>query len=178
MDGSDPAPKQNIEIKVRCPDLDLVRRRALDLGARFEWTHRDRDTYFRVAYGRLKLRQSEGDETATLISYTRPDEVESRVSRYQLLTTHEPKTLRTMLADTLGVLTTVVKTRELLMFCSTRIHLDTVEGLGTFVELETVLGGRSESEARAEHFQVVSALRLAEYEPVPVSYSDLMTESD
>jgi adenylate cyclase, class 2 len=165
---------RNIEIKVHCPDLDVVRRRARVLGASYEWTHRDTDTYFRVQYGRLKLRETHGSPTGTLITYQRPDETESRISRYQLVTINEVDALRRMLAETLGILTTVVKTRELFMYENTRIHLDTVEGLGTFVELETVIRDQTEADARAEHSHVLFALGLEEFEVVPISYSDLM----
>jgi predicted adenylyl cyclase CyaB len=164
----------NIEFKVRCPDLAAVRARALDLGAVHHWTHHDTDTYFRARHGRLKLRETRDTAGATLIAYDRPDDSASRLSRYQLLPVDDPATLKAMLSDTLGVLATVVKTRDLYVHENTRIHLDRVDGLGDFVELETVLAGQPEDDARAEHNRVKRALELDRYEPVPLSYGDLV----
>jgi adenylate cyclase, class 2 len=171
-------PRRNIEIKVCCADLHQVRQRAGELGARYEWTHRDTDTYFRVPHGRLKLRQTDGSPNSTLIAYERPDETASRISRYHLVNVNEGNPLREMLANTLGVLATVVKTRELFMYGSTRIHLDIVDGLGTFVELETVIGDQTESDARAEHSYVLTALGLEEFDVVAKSYSDLKIKNE
>jgi adenylate cyclase, class 2 len=164
---------RNIELKVRSPALDVVRRRAGDLGARYEWTRRDTDTYFRAPHGRLKFRETEGSPTGMLISYERLDAVSSRISQYQLLTVHEPERLREMLAAVLGVMTVVRKVRELYVYGDTRIHLDSVDGLGTFVELETVLGDQPMDDAQLEHEHVRQSLQLDDCEPVPVSYSDL-----
>jgi adenylate cyclase, class 2 len=165
---------RNIEIKVRCPDLAAVRERALDLGAVHQWTHHDTDTYFRARHGRLKLRETRGEPGATLIAYDRPDDASSRLSHYRLLPVEDPEALKAMLSSTLGVLATVVKTRELYLFGHTRIHLDRVEDLGDFVEMETVLTGQPETDALTEHDRVKRALHLDRYEPVPVSYGDLV----
>jgi adenylate cyclase, class 2 len=165
---------RNIEIKVRCPDLAAVRERVLDLGALHQWTHHDTDTYFRARHGRLKLRETRDTSGATLIAYERPDDASSRLSHYQLLPVDDPATLTALLSDTLGVLATVVKTRNLYLYGHTRIHLDRVDGLGDFVELESVLAGQPEADARAEHDRVKRALALDRYEPVPLSYGDLI----
>jgi predicted adenylyl cyclase CyaB len=165
---------QNIEIKTRGNDLDRVRRTALDLGATDQGTRRDTDTYFRVTTGRLKLRMTEGTSTGTLIAYRRPDRVESRISDYHLVDVPDSDALHLALANTLGVLVTVRKSRQLLIFGSTRIHLDQVDGLGTFVELETVLNGQSMEDAEAEHRFLRERLGLDLAEIVPLSYSDLL----
>ncbi len=167
---------QNIEIKVRVPALNPVRELAVALGAEPHWAQEQTDTYFNANHGRLKLRETSDDASGTLISYSRPDETESRISQYRLLPVSEPETLKRMLGETLGVLVTVEKRRELLIYCSTRIHLDEVNGLGTFVELETVIADQSPDEAWQEHQFVREQLGLGSHEPVPVSYSDLMLE--
>jgi predicted adenylyl cyclase CyaB len=168
---------QNIEVKVHVPDLATMRERASALGAEFRWTASQTDTYFHVPRGRLKLRESDVAEPATLISYARPDDESSRISHYRLLPVSEVETLKLMLAETLGVLVVVRKVRELYLFGNTRIHLDDVDDLGTFVELETVIGDQTNERAWLEHRHAVRALQLNEHEPVSVSYSDLMLKN-
>jgi adenylate cyclase class 2 len=165
---------RNLEIKTRYDDLDIARRLAWSLGADDMGVSQEADTYFRVQQGRLKLRQAEGDSHGTLIHYDRPDQVESRYSEYRLAKVGEAREIKALLAAALGTLVTVIKIRRLLLYSATRIHLDQVERLGRFVELETVLRGQSEEEAQAEHELVKQALGLDQREPVAVSYSDLL----
>ncbi len=170
---------RNIEIKVKVEDLDEVLHLALQLGARDQNIQVDTDTYFRVPHGRLKLRVHEGVPLGTLIAYQRPDDIVSRISDYTLVQIDDPDSLRLALTQSLGILVTVRKSRRVLLYGATRIHLDDVEGLGRFVELETVLNEQTVGEAEVEHRHVLDALRLNQAEPVPVSYSDLlMTRSD
>ncbi len=165
---------QNIETKARVDDLDRVRRLALDLGASDRGTFHDIDTYFVVGHGRLKLRVTEGTPSGTLIAYHRLDQLESRISDYTLAAVPDPDALRQALSETLGVLVTVRKSRRLLLFGATRIHLDEVEALGTFAELETVMDGQTRGEAETEHRFLRAKLGLDQAEIVPVSYSDLL----
>jgi predicted adenylyl cyclase CyaB len=165
---------QNIEIKVRVSSLAGIRHLAIQLGAEHKWTLSQVDTYFNVRHGRLKLRETSTCGSATLISYARPDESASRFSHYRLLPVSEPESLREMLSESLGILVTVRKQRELYTYGEARIHLDLVEQLGTFVELETVIADQPLDDAWAEHRTVFGALKLDSYETVPFGYSDLM----
>ena len=81
-----------------------------------------------------------------------------------------------MLTLALGVKTIVKKDREVWMFNHTRIHLDTVDDLGKFVELETVFRGQTEAEAVREHQHVKAVLHLDAVDPIAVSYSDLIMQ--
>ncbi len=166
---------RNLEIKARYDHLDLARQLALSLGAKDGGVSQDADTYFRVQQGRLKLRQVAGDSHGTLIYYDRPDRVESRYSTYRLATVGEARETEALLDAALGTLVRVIKIRHVLVYGATRIHLDQVERLGRFVELETVLRrGQSEEEAQAEQELVKEALGLNRREPVAFSYSDLL----
>jgi len=167
---------RNIETKARVDDLDLVRERALTVAAQDRGAQHDTDTYFRVSNGRLKLRVSQGVPGGTLIAYQRPDRRGSRDSDYRLVPISDPDALREVLSETLGVLVEVRKRRHLLIYGATRIHLDEVEDLGTFVELETVLGDQSRDAAEAEHAFLVDALGLNAGSTVAGSYSDLLME--
>ena len=79
-----------------------------------------------------------------------------------------------MMMDALGVKAIVDKVRELWMYGNTRIHIDDVEGLGHFVELETVITNQTNTEAQAEHHLVKRALEIDDAKIIPVSYSDLI----
>lgn len=166
--------RRNIEIKVRVADLDEVRRRALAAGARAEGSTRQIDTYFRVPRGRLKLRQVDDESCGSLIFYERPDLAGSRTSRYHLLNVDDAAALSEMLSSALTIDARVDKRRELLMLGATRIHLDHVASLGSFVELETVITDQPLEEAESEHAEVESLLGLDRFEVVPGSYRDLI----
>jgi adenylate cyclase class 2 len=165
---------RNLEIKTRYDDLVVARQLAGSVGAKVVGVSKDTDTYFRVQQGRLKLRQAEGNTHGTLIHYERQDRVESRYSEYRLAKVGEPSEIKALLDAALGTLVTVIKIRHLLLYGATRIHLDQVERLGRFVELETVLRGQSEEVAQAEHELVKQALGLDQREPIATSYSDLL----
>lgn len=105
------------------------------------------------------------------------DLAKSRYSEYHLAPVGDPEVLRTLLDAALGTLVTVIKTRRLLLYGATRIHLDQVEGLGRFIELETVILDQTEQEARAEHEIVKKALGLKRRETVATGYSDLLLQT-
>lgn len=129
----------NIEIKCRVRDPEHLRTQAERLSDTPVETLQQTDTFFRVESGRLKLRRESADQ-GVLIFYQRPDAPGPRPSHYQIARSSDPDTLLAILADVLGVLGVVRKTRLLYRTGSTRIHLDEVEGLGPFLELEVVLG--------------------------------------
>jgi homotetrameric cytidine deaminase len=171
-------PRRNVEIKARDADPGRTLERALALGAADEGVLTQRDTYFGRARGRLKLREQESEQgsIARLIAYARPDGDEARTSAYRLADVGDPAALREALDAALGTRVVVDKRRRLLLWEGVRIHLDEVEGLGSFVELEGV--APPESDLAREH-ELVARLReeLALGEPVAVSYSDLLLDA-
>jgi len=171
----------NVESKNRCADLEAVARLAAALGARYEGRLDQVDTYFRVQDGRLKLREishraPDGgvSSSSELIRYERPDESGARVSRYERTEIGDVEACRTRLEVEHGVRGRVKKQRELWTLASTRIHLDRVEELGDFVELETVCAGAPGPADRLEHDRVSSALGLDLNATVEGSYIDLL----
>jgi adenylate cyclase, class 2 len=92
------------------------------------------DTYFKVADGRLKLR--EGNIENCLIQYKRPDQAGPKVSKYRLLYFSQRYPVKEALTEALGVLTVVDKTRQIYYLDNVKIHLDVVVGLGDFIEIE------------------------------------------
>jgi homotetrameric cytidine deaminase len=171
------SPRRNVELKARDADPDATLRRALALGASDEGVLRQRDTYFGRTRGRLKLREQEGGRApiAQLIAYQRPDDEQARTSAYRLADVADPDALREALDAALGTRVVVDKRRHLLLYENVRIHLDDVDGLGAFVELEGVAA--PDSDLTREH-ELVERLcaELGLGEPVPVSYSDLLLD--
>lgn len=114
-----------------------------------------RDTYFAVRRGRLKLREQRPGGSC-LIQYDRADERRQRLSAYRIAAIGEPAELLAVLDASLGVELTVTKRRRLFVWQSVRIHLDEVDDLGSFVELEAV--APPESDLTSEH-RLVAELR-------------------
>jgi predicted adenylyl cyclase CyaB len=170
---------RNIEIKIAC-DTDVtsdVIARLNRHGVEVTETLLQTDTYFQVTHGRLKLRVIEG-YGAELIQYLRPDNLGSRLSDYRRfpIATEHASTLLAALGESHGILATVHKTRRVAIWNSTRIHLDEVDGVGHFIELETVLAeeGADPVAAQCDFDEIVEWLGLARYPPIAGSYSDLV----
>ncbi len=167
--------RRNIELKARCPRLELAREEADNLGAQFVAVMEQCDTYFVAPHGRLKLREFGCGRRAELIAYERPNDVAARGSDYHLAPVDDAGSLRRALAAALGVRGQVRKRRELWTWRGVRIHLDTVEGLGTFLEFEAVLTPEEADEAgHATLRELRSALGVTDEELIAGSYSDLL----
>ena len=167
---------KNLELKSKYTNMKKLRRLMLELGAEYQKTMHQIDTYFAVPKGRLKLREIDG-ETAQLVYYERADESASRYSNYSIVEITDTPGFKQMMTDALGVRAIVDKVRELWMYGNTRIHLDEVKNLGHFIELETVITNQTNSAAQAEHYFVKHALEIDDAQIVPFSYSDLILES-
>ena len=171
-------PARNVELKAHDPDPARTLERALAVGAEEQGVMRQRDTYFAVSRGRLKLRE-EDPGGATLIAYDRPDAAAERVSDYRLVPVAEPEALRDALAAANGVAVVVVKRRRLLLWETVRIHLDEVRGLGSFLELEAVAAPGSDLEReRAQVARLREALEIRDTTLVEGSYADALTGGD
>ena len=133
-----------------------------------------RDTYFEVPSGRLKLRE-EDLAAAHLISYQRSNEPDQRESCYRIVEVKQAEELIGALGSNLGVKVVVEKKRRLFLWQGVRIHLDLVEALGSFIEFEAVAAAGSDL---SREQQKVEALRgefgLADADLVAGSYSDLI----
>lgn len=168
---------RNIEIKARLDDLAGARRRAEALtGLAAERIDQD-DTFFAAISGRLKLRQF-ADGSAELIHYQRADTPEAKASDYVRAAVGDAPALREALARALGSRGRVRKTRWLLRHGATRIHLDQVEGLGDFIELEVVLSeGQSDAQGRAVAEGLIRELGLVDAPRIAGAYLDLLAGS-
>ncbi|XP_033991667.1 uncharacterized protein LOC117487123 isoform X3 [Trematomus bernacchii] len=128
----------NVEIKAKVSDPTRFAARAAELSQSEGTIIKQHDTFFNCTQGRLKLRDFM-DESGQLIFYERPDTDGPKLSRYSISPTSDPPSLRTVLSDALGVKGEVRKERRLFLVGQTRVHLDAVEGLGNYMELEVVM---------------------------------------
>ncbi|MBM3242946.1 class IV adenylate cyclase [Candidatus Poribacteria bacterium] len=167
---------KNLELKSKCVNLEKLCLLMFELGAEYQKTMHQIDTYFNAPKGRLKLREIDG-EIAQFVYYERADESAPRYSNYSIVEITDASGFKQMMMNALGVKAIVDKVRELWMYGNTRIHVDDVNGLGHFVELETVITNQTNTEAQAEHHLVKRALEIDAAEIVPVSYSDLILKS-
>ncbi len=166
----------NSEIKARVTDPAALRRRLEALTGGNAQLLIQEDVFFRVPSGRLKLRTFD-EHTGERIAYQRQDRDGPRLSTYTIAPTSNPAGLRRILNDVLGVTGIVRKQRELFLIGATRVHLDRVEGLGDFVELEVVLQeGQSEADGERIARALMADLKIAEDSLIAGAYIDLLTE--
>lgn len=164
---------RNLEAKFKLTRLDDACISALELGYSVVASFAQHDTFFTVAQGKLKLRAQPPD--AWLIHYERGAEGALMLSRYDIVPVAEPTRTREILAGALGVAAEVRKHRTLLTRRNVRLHLDRVEGLGNFGEIEAVLGENQDAgEARADVDELLGALGIGAGELIDVSYFELM----
>jgi len=149
---------RNIEIKAFLKDRAAALATAARLSGSAPEVIHQQDTFFRGVGARLKLRIFAPDR-GELIRYERADVAGARCSRYSIARTADPEVLLDILTQTLGVTGTVEKVRTLYWVGPTRIHIDQVQGLGDFLELEVVLGtGQSTPQSEEEGKGIAAAL--------------------
>jgi predicted adenylyl cyclase CyaB len=167
---------RNLELKAR--DREPSRSLAVceELGAEDRGTLTQRDTYFAVPRGRLKLREEPG--AATLIAYERPDLAGNKESRYRLVEVPDPVELRAALESAIGITVVVSKSRRLFIHENVRIHLDRVEGLGDFIEFEAVAATNEDTSRFAGLLdELRERFGIGEEDLRRESYSDLLRAS-
>jgi predicted adenylyl cyclase CyaB len=165
---------ENVEIKAVLPDPARAEQIATRLSGGNGEVIQQVDIFFPSEHARLKLRML-GPNSGELIRYERPDLAAARSSRYVIARTPDPQNLLEILTATLGTSGTVTKTRRLFLVGQTRVHIDEVEGLGNFLELEVVLrDGQTESEGRRIAEQLLSEFGIRPEQLVAKAYIDLL----
>lgn len=180
----------NVELKARDGDPEATAARCRALGAEDHGVLEQRDTYFAGRHGRLKLREQarrpapggiRGDAPeagAELIAYRRADATEPEESAYSRTPVADPAGLAEALDAALGTTVVVTKRRHVFLWEHVRIHLDEVEGLGRFVELEALVGPESGDVATAlgRVASLRAELAIADGALVAEGYSDLLLD--
>ncbi|GAB5552567.1 MAG: class IV adenylate cyclase [Saprospiraceae bacterium] len=168
----------NIEIKARCEDLDYVREMLVKQQASYIGLDHQVDTYFKVNDGRLKLR--EGNIERALIHYKRQDKAGPKKSFVNLYKISSDTVLKEILTDSIGVLVIVDKQREIYFIENIKFHVDTVEGLGDFVEIEAIdkEGTIGEEKLIQQCRKYMDLFHIKETDLVQISYSDLLLNKE
>jgi homotetrameric cytidine deaminase len=167
----------NVELKARDPDPGATGERCAAIGATDGGVLRQRDTYFAARRGRLKLRVEEGALGGELIAYRREDSVDAVESDYVLAAVAAPDELAEALDAALGTVVVVSKRRRLFLWEGVRIHLDEVDGLGSFVEFEAVLPEAGDlATARDKVARLRASLGIDDDALVSVGYADLLLD--
>jgi adenylate cyclase class IV len=167
---------RNVEIKARVSDPDSIRFKARSLSSAPSELLEQTDTFFVVPRGRLKVREF-ANGSGELIFYDRSDQSGPKESVYTRVPCPTARGLSDILGQALPVRGTVVKRREVFLVGATRIHLDHVEGLGVFLELEVVLtDGQTVEQGRERADQLIRALQIPETAWIAAAYIDLLEQ--
>ena len=165
----------NIEIKARCSDPAKIRSVLKNKDARFMGSDHQIDTYFKSTNGRLKLRQ--GTIENNLIHYNRSDQKgpkQSEVSLYPVV--EDSDSLRQLLAKAVGILKVVDKRREIYFIDNVKFHIDTVNDLGNFVEIEAIdtEGHKNVDQLRKQCEYYLKLFQIEKADLLTGSYSDMV----
>ncbi len=166
----------NIEIKARCKNADKVRQILASLGAEHQGTDHQVDTYFKVENGRLKLR--EGNIENNLIYYSRPNAAGPKRSDVILYPSSRDAGLKKILAEVQGILAVVDKHRDIFFIGNVKFHIDSVKGLGSFVEIEAIGSNEDAAKLEVQCNDYMRKLEIPEEDLVSVSYSDMILAKD
>ena len=165
---------RNIEIKARIDSIAAAAAKVAAIADQGPITIEQDDTFFRCEGGRLKLRAFSAD-SGELIYYRRADQHGPKESFYLRSPTSAPDTVRESLSLACGEVGRVRKQRLLFMVGRTRVHLDAVEGLGSFLELEVVLADAEPAEAGVQEARrLMAVLGIDPSELVASAYVDLV----
>ena len=164
----------NVEIKARCNRPDAIRKILQYRNAAFKGVDHQTDTYFRTPNGRLKLR--EGNIENCLIHYDRENRPGPKESRVTLYETQPDSPLKEILSKSLGVLVVVEKQREIYFIDNVKFHIDTVERLGSFVEIEAIdkTGALGKDELQKQCEGYIELFQIQSDDLIHCSYSDML----
>jgi adenylate cyclase class 2 len=166
----------NIEIKASCINADKLRRILQNRNAEFKGIDHQTDTYFQVPHGRLKLR--EGNIENSLIHYDRPDQLQPKDAHVSLYHCQPDAALKATLTEALGILVEVKKKREIYFIGNIKFHIDEVEGLGSFVEIEAIDidGSIGRDRLLGQCREYMSLFGITETDLIGCSYSDMLLD--
>lgn len=167
----------NTEIKARLKNPEFARRAAEKLSDTPLQIIKQEDVFYHVPQGNLKLRFL-SETSAQLVAYDREDLQNGiKASNYVIFPTDKPQLLKKILSLSLPVRGVVKKIRHLYMVRNTRVHIDEVEGLGTFLEFEVVLqNGQTHEEGQAIVDDLMKKFQITKEDLIDVKYMDLLEQ--
>ncbi len=168
---------RNVEIKARIESVEAMVPRVARLADQGPIEIEQDDTFFACERGRLKLRAF-SDTEGQLIFYRRPDQTGPKESFFVISPTGSPDSLREALSLAFGSTGRVRKHRTLYLVGRTRVHLDRVESLGHFLELEVALTEGESAEAGAKEARaLMAALGITDDQLIDGAYVDLLSRA-
>jgi len=167
---------KNVEIKARCEDPVKVEKILLENGADYKGMDHQTDTYFNVKNGRLKMRI--GNIEKSLIYYNRPNIKGPKQSTFNLYKSENIEDLKPLLTSSLDIMVEVKKHRKIFFIDHVKFHIDEVDGLGNFVEIEV---GDLDDTRTVEELQslcdyYIDLLGVKEENLINISYSDMLLQ--
>ncbi|NQV17888.1 MAG: GNAT family N-acetyltransferase [Armatimonadetes bacterium] len=168
----------NIEIKARCSNKEQIRKILKNKSADFKGIDRQIDTYYKVKKGRLKLR--EGNIENCLIYYDREDISGPKKSDVILFPVQKNSSLKQIFLNSFEILVRVKKTREIYFIDNIKFHLDGVENLGNFVEIEAIdKNGKIGAKTLLKQCQeYLNLFKIKEQDLIENSYNDMLLENE
>ena len=169
-------PILNIEFKAKTNNLTAAENILQQHHPVFIGEDHQVDTYFNVSAGRMKLR--EGNIENALIHYERENTAGSKSSQV-ILYQHQPdKNLKDILTQALGIKAVVDKKRKIYFISNVKFHFDTVQGLGTFIEVEAIdkdgIIGKEKLQEQCDFYATL--LKISREDFMAVSYSDMIMQ--
>jgi len=164
----------NVEFKAKTNDVLAAEKMLQQHHPTFIGEDHQIDTYFHVPNGRMKLR--EGNIENALIHYERENTAGSKSSQV-LLYQHQPdKDLKATLAKALGIKATVDKKRKIYFIDNVKFHFDTVQNLGTFIEVEAIDKdgsiGKEKLQGQCDFYAAMFEIKQEDF--MSESYSDMI----
>jgi len=166
----------NIEIKAKSNNQNKIRKILKLKNAEFKGIDHQIDTYFKVDFGRLKLR--EGKIENYLIHYQRSNKKGPKQSDVVLFKSEPKSSLKEILTKALGILVIVDKKREIYFIDNVKFHIDIVKNLGTFIEIEAIdsNGNISKNKLLKQCQFFLDLFNISQDDLISVSYSDLLLQ--
>ena len=164
--------KQNIEIKARYEKHEYAEKVLEEKGARKEGLDMQKDTYFNVKNGRLKIR--EGKIENSLVYYQREDKEDPKTSDVSICDLENPEEVKRVLKNCLGVKVIVEKEREIHWLENVKVHLDRVENLGKFIEFELMKDKKGSYDTEEDLENLMDEFEVDRSRLIDKSYSDMV----
>lgn len=164
----------NIEIKARCHNPERIEQILQQNNARYIGLDHQIDTYFSIPIGRFKLR--EGNIENSLIYYQREDQKQAKASHFEIAKFMGKTELKSVLNAALGIHKIVDKHRKIFFIDNVKFHIDSIDGLGDFVEIEAINENNrytsNQLKKQCDHYQELLGIR--EEDLITNSYSDMV----
>ena len=164
---------KNLELKVNYPDFDKAKKVCKTINAKYSGVLNQADIFYNLKKGRLKLRNI-NNKRFEIIYYSRSNSKTEKISEYEIIRLRDELPIKKLLKEYLGVRGIVKKKRELYLYENVRIHLDSIRGLGKFLEFEIVCKNSDElRSAPAKMKKLKELFNISGKDLISVSYIDM-----